>query len=149
MRSVSGQRSSAQTASGDAVKIVDQMPTVRPSSSATAKSVSESPPSTASAARMNIAPRPVFTVRGPVGRNAALPLSRSRPAGAPDVCSRIRSKITIVSLTARPMIDSTAARNTPSTGLPSHAKMPTTVSTTCDIATTAAAAYVHRKRNAR
>ena len=35
-----------------------------PTSSASAKSVSESPPRTASAARMNSAPRPVLTVRG-------------------------------------------------------------------------------------
>ncbi len=61
----------------------------------------------------------------------------------------MRSNTTIVSLTARPMIDSTAARNTPSIGLPHHANTPTTVSTTDDIDSTAAAAYVQRNRHAR
>ena len=98
---------------------------------------------------MNIAPRPVLTVRGMVCRIAALTVVAERLRRLPRVRSRIRSKTTMVSLTARPMIESTAARNTPSMGLPSQANTPTTVSTTCTIESTAAAAYVHRNRNAR
>ena len=48
------------------------MPTTRPTSSAIAKSCSESPPRTTSAARMNIEPRPVLTVRGIVSTAARL-----------------------------------------------------------------------------
>ena len=52
-----------------------------PISSAIAKSVSESPPRTASAPRMNIAPRPVFTVRGMVCRIAEFTdLREAQPA---------------------------------------------------------------------
>ena len=88
-------------ASGDAVKIVEEIPTTRPSSSATAKSVSESPPSTASAARMNIAPSPVLTVRGTVCRIAALTTSRERRLRRCAAhSSRTRSNTTTVSLTA-------------------------------------------------
>ena len=87
-------------------------------------------------------------MRGMVWRIAAFTVSRSLPS-VPRVRSRIRSKTTIVSLTASPMIESTAARNTPSMGLPSQANTPTTVSTTCAIDSTAAAAYVQRNRNAR
>jgi hypothetical protein len=42
-----------------------------------------------------------------------------------------------------------AARKTPSIGLPSQAKMPTTSTTSCSIASTVPAAIVQRKRMAR
>ena len=51
-----------------------------PISSAIAKSVSESPPRTASAPRMNIAPRPVFTVRGTVCSDRGVHHPREAPA---------------------------------------------------------------------
>ena len=47
------------------------------------------------------------------------------------------------------MTVSSAARKTPSIGLPSQAKTPTSTITSCAIAATADAPSVHRKRNAR
>lgn len=65
-----------------------------------AKSVSESPPSTARTPRISTAPRPVFTVRGTVCSTARL-ITRANGtfrAAAAHV-SRTRSKTTTVSLT--------------------------------------------------
>ena len=73
-----------------------------PSSRATAKSVSESPPRTASAARMNIAPEPgVHRARDRLQDRLVDDL-RAAGRSRPRVRSRIRSKTTIVSLTAQP-----------------------------------------------
>ena len=63
--------------------------------------------------------------------------------------SRMRSKTTTVSLTDRPMMVSAAARKMPSIGLSSQAKTPVTITTSWNIAITAAAPNVHLKRNAR
>ena len=71
-----------------------------PMSRAMAKSVSESPPSTASAPRMNTAPRPVFTVRGTVCSTARLiTCANGAFRAAAAHISRTRSKTTTVSLT--------------------------------------------------
>ena len=61
----------------------------------------------------------------------------------------MRSIVTTESLTETPMMVSAAARKTPSIGLPSQAKIPTTISTSCSIASTVPAAKVQRKRTAR
>ena len=54
------------------MKTDDQVPTAIPTSSAIAKSVSVSPPSSASAVSTKTAPSPVFTVRGTVCRHAVV-----------------------------------------------------------------------------
>jgi hypothetical protein len=57
-------------------------------SGASAKSVSESPPSSVRAARVNTAPMPVFTVRGTVCRTAVLAIREKgclRPVPPPQL----------------------------------------------------------------
>lgn len=77
----------------------EYVPTTIPMSSARAKSVSESPPSSASAARMNITPMPVFTVRGTVWRIAWLVTRASGAFASLRHSSRMRSKTTTESFT--------------------------------------------------
>ena len=103
------------------------MPTNRPMSRASAKSVSDRPPSTVSAPRMKKAPRPVLIVRGAVAMIASFATCASGRLRCSDQVSRTRSIVTTESFTDTPMIVSAAARKTPSIGLPSQAKMPTTM----------------------
>ncbi len=98
---------------------------------------------------MNIAPRPVFTVRGAVCRTASSHTSASGRVRSRVQISRTRSRVTIESFTETPMIVSAAARKTPSTGRPSQANTPSTIRTSCSIASTAPAPKVQRKRTAR
>ena len=129
---------SSSSSSGAAVKAELYVPTTRPSSRASAKSARLLPPSTVSAARTNIAPSPVFTVRGAVSSTASLTTRLSGTVRCFAHSSRTRSSVTMLSLTETPMIVSAAARKTPSTGLPSQANTPTTIATSCSIASTAA-----------
>ncbi len=122
---------------------------MRPTSSASAKSVSERPPRTVSAARMKNAPRPVLIVRGAVAMIAELTTERSGLVRLAAHVSRMRSMVTTESLTDTPMIVRAAARKMPSIGLPSQANRPITRTTSCSIASTVPAAKVHRKRIAR
>jgi hypothetical protein len=95
---------------------------------------------------MNIDPSPVLTVRGMVSSAAWLATFAMSRDGERRHSSRIRSKTTTESFTDRPMMVKAAARKMPSMGLPSHAKMPTTMITSWNIASTAEAPIVHLNR---
>ena len=88
-------------------------------------------------------------VRGAVCRIALLTTPGSGAVRLAPQVSRIRSRVTMESLTETPMMVSAAARKMPSIGLPSQANSPTTMSTSCSIASTAAPAKVQRNRTAR
>jgi hypothetical protein len=89
---------------------------------------------------------PVLTVPGTVCRAPSPATSANRSSGRAPHSSRMRSNATTESFTEYPMIVSSAARNTPSTGLPSQAKTPVTMTTSWNIASTAPAANVQRNR---
>jgi hypothetical protein len=98
---------------------------------------------------MKNAPRPVLMVRGAVATIASLATCARGRLRCSDQVSRMRSMVTTESFTDTPMMVSAAARNTPSIGLPSQAKIPTTSTTSCSMASTVPAAIVQRKRSAR